>query len=243
MRYVVVDPKGITLRREPTYEKGAKLRTRLLEGELVTVVERRAGFGTQFLRLDGASGSGWAFEQQPGSSSVMRMTEVISEDGSWFYRVTADRGLALRNRLTTSSSSKAGAGPQKGAIIRIGQRIRFGGTTFLRLKDGSGWVFDFKDGKAVIQGPLDVQPMRSAEATVVAEDGAQLLAAPIEDAAWAQTKRLVLRGAKVSVLLKLTLNGCQWMEVTKPGSGMQGWVLADYVELENAVLSTPGWAR
>mmetsp|Transcript_102053 Transcript_102053/g.286868 ORF Transcript_102053/g.286868 Transcript_102053/m.286868 type:complete len:471 (+) Transcript_102053:93-1505(+) len=239
--YVVLDPKGITLRSQPTYDKGAKLKSRLEEGELVNIVERRSGADTRFLRVDCLGSFGWVFDQQPGSSSVVRMMEVMVEEGSWFYQVLPDRGCALRSRCSISVGSKVGAGPQKGAVLRIGQRVKVGSTTFLRQKNGSGWLFDCKDGKRVVDGPLLVKPMRSASATIVAEEGAQLLAAPTAEA-WAQTKRLVLRDAKVTVLVKVVLRGVEWMEVSKPG-GMQGWVPAASVELEDAVFGSPGWAR
>mmetsp|Transcript_122693 Transcript_122693/g.308574 ORF Transcript_122693/g.308574 Transcript_122693/m.308574 type:complete len:477 (+) Transcript_122693:137-1567(+) len=239
-RYVVLDPKGITLRSRPTYDRAAKLRARLEEGEIVTVVERRERADTRFLRIDVCGSSGWAFEQQPGCA-IVRMTEVALDNGSWFYRIISDKGCALRSRCSTSAGSKAGMGPQKGAIVRVGQRVKVGSTTFLRLRDGSGWIFDQKDGKSIVEGPLNVQPMRSAVATICADDGTQLFASPTEEA-WAKTKMVLLNNAKVTVNFRVPINGMEWMEVSKPG-GMQGWLPAKAVELENAVFNSPGWAR
>jgi len=239
--YIVLDPQGITLRSRPTYDKAAKLRSRLEEGELVTVAERRERTDTRFLRIDDSGSTfGWAFEQQPGCS-VMRMLEVVLENGSWFYRVVSDKGCALRSRCTTSAGSKTAMGPMKGAVVRVGQRVKVGSTTFLRLRDGSGWIFDQKDGKHIVEGPLNVQPMRAAAATICADDGAQLLSSPTDEP-WAKTKMVLLSNAKVTINFRVPINGVEWMEVSKLG-GMQGWLPAKAVELENAVFNSPGWAR
>lgn len=240
-RYVVLDPQGITLRSRPTYDKGTKLKSRLEEGELVTVLERRGGIDTRFLRVDAPGQAGWGFEQQPGEASVMRMMEVIVDEGSWVYQVVNDKGCALRGRCTTSMGSKTSAGPQKGAIVRIGQRVKVGSTTFLRLKDGCGWIFDKKGSKPIAEGPLEAQMMRNANATVIAEEGIQLLKSPTDEP-WAKTKMVILCNAKVSAIVKLQIDGVSWMEITKPG-GMTGWTPAAAIELENAVFSSPGWAR
>lgn len=45
-KYIVLDPKGVTLRSHATYEKAAKLKDRLEEGEVVSVLERRDGADT-----------------------------------------------------------------------------------------------------------------------------------------------------------------------------------------------------
>mmetsp|Transcript_35900 Transcript_35900/g.101051 ORF Transcript_35900/g.101051 Transcript_35900/m.101051 type:complete len:472 (+) Transcript_35900:141-1556(+) len=239
--YIVLDPRGMTLRGRPTYDKGAKISSRLEEGELVTVVERQSGASTVFLRVDFDGHVGWAFDRQPGSSSAMRMMEVQLDQGNWFYRIVSDRGCALRSRCSTSESSKVGPGPEKGALVRIGQRAKVGGTTFLRLQDGAGWIFDHRDAKTVAEGPVEVQTMRKAHATVCTEDAIFLHKAPTNES-WARTNMVVLPNAKVQVSFKAYIEGDQWMEVSKPG-GMEGWVPADVLEFEFAVTNVPGWAR
>eukprot|EP00405_Crypthecodinium_cohnii_P026759 CAMPEP_0206499322 /NCGR_PEP_ID=MMETSP0324_2-20121206/51641_1 /ASSEMBLY_ACC=CAM_ASM_000836 /TAXON_ID=2866 /ORGANISM="Crypthecodinium cohnii, Strain Seligo" /LENGTH=52 /DNA_ID=CAMNT_0053985919 /DNA_START=1 /DNA_END=156 /DNA_ORIENTATION=+ len=52
---------------------------------------------------------------------------------------------------------------------------------------------------------------------------------------------MLLSGAKVNALVKVTIRGNDWIEVLKPGTSMQGWVPAESLELDNAVLSSPGW--
>lgn len=240
-RYVVLDPKGVTLRSSPTYDKSAKLKTRLEEGEIVTVLERRSASATMFLRIDMPGREGWAFDAQPGAETRMRLIEVSLDQGSWWYRISSDRGMQLRSRCSTAESSKVQTVFPKGMLVKVGQRAKVGDTTFLRLKDESGWVFDRKDGKQVADGPITVQPMRSAGATVVSERDVHLTKAPTREL-WAATKMVLLPAAKIEVTSRTSVEGQLWVEVKKPG-GMQGWAPADAVELDFDVSSAPAWSR
>merc|ERR1712048_115077 len=175
-------------------------------------------------------------DSQPGSfESRMRMVEVSLDSGTWFYRILYDKAVCLRSRCSTSDSCKLRLVPEKGAVVRVGQRTKIGSTTFLRLKDGSGWMFDHKDGKMLVEGPLDVHAMRQAPATVIAEDGVPLLKSPTNEK-WARTNMVVLHNAKVQVSVKAIVEGILWMEVSKPG-GMQGWVPAETLMLDLDVSS------
>jgi len=239
-KYAVLDPKGVTLRCLPTYEKSAKLQSRLEQGEIVNVVERCSATSTMFLRMDIAGQSAWAFDTQPGAVSCMRMSEVIVERGCWWYRVINESGCALRSRCSTVDASKLSIVLERGALFKVGQRVQVGDTKFLRLWDGSGWLFDRKDGKPIVTGPEMVQWMRSVSATVVAEQGVHLRKAPTDDS-WAKTKMVLLQHAKVVVTFKAFVEGRQWLEVKK--SSMEGWVPATAIELDFDVTNAPAWSR
>mmetsp|Transcript_77380 Transcript_77380/g.239632 ORF Transcript_77380/g.239632 Transcript_77380/m.239632 type:complete len:512 (+) Transcript_77380:2-1537(+) len=240
-RYAVLDPRGVTLRSGPTYDKAAKLKARLNEGEIVTVVERRSASDTMFLHVETPGHDGWAFDVQPRAGARMRLAEVCLEQGLWWYRVASSSGLQLRSRCSTADSCKLQQVLPKGILVRVSQRAKVCDTTFLRLKDDSGWIFDRKDCKQFADGPLTVQPMRSASATVVAEGGLPLAEAPTREP-WAATKMVLLPNAKVQVTLRTSVEGQTWVEVKKPG-GMQGWAPADAVELDFDVSSAPAWSR
>lgn len=241
-RYVVLDPKGMTLRSKPTYDKTEKLETRVEEGEIVDVVERRVGPDTSFLRADLSGHSGWLFDVQPGSGSHMRLLEVQVEDGSWYYQVVADRGCALRSRCSARDSSKVSKGPDKGSLVKICQRVKVGQITFLHLSDGSGWLFDMKaDGRPMLEGPIDVQGTTGETATVIQSGGVTLLQAPTAEP-WAATKMVVLQHSTVQIGLRAHLKGVLWVQVSKPG-GMTGWVAAGALEFDSAISSRPVWAR
>jgi len=147
--YVVVDSAGLSLRSGPEYSS-AKVPSRLEEGMIATVVERRSGDGTTFLRL--ASPQGWAFDVQPGSHARLRMVQVNVERGSWHYVVVSPHGVALRSRCSYSDTSRVGAGPQKGAFLTVTERVKIGESTFLHIE--GGWIFDYKQGKKVVDGPI-----------------------------------------------------------------------------------------
>merc|ERR1712224_774303 len=96
--YIVVDPKGIALRSEPSYNKDERPRnscaTKLREGELVRVVERRplAHSTTCWLRL--AEG-GWCVDIHvgPKGDSQDCLLEVQVEEHNRVYRVIAKKGV------------------------------------------------------------------------------------------------------------------------------------------------------
>jgi len=205
----------------------------------VTIVERRQSDSTTFLRVDSDGLGGWAFDVQPGESRL-RMTEVSLDSGFWCYRVASERGCALRSRCSTADSSRLPCILERGAFVRVSQRTKVGDTNFLRLQDGSGWVFDRKDGRLVIQGPLDAQPMGSAPATVVSEQGVHLLKAPTRED-WAMTKMVLLQGARVELDTTVEAEGVHWMEVTM--GTMQGWVPAASLSIGMDVSSAPSWSR
>lgn len=226
--YVVLDPKGMTLRSRPSYDKKVKLKMRLEEGQLVTVVERREAEGMTFLRVE--SPAGWAFEQQPGYATYLRMAEAFVEDGEWWYRVTDARGCGLRRRLSTSAQGKCGWGPEMGAVVRILQRVQVGETTFLRQEDGN-WIFDLKHGNRIIHGPLDMKECNDVQASVIAEAGAFMLKGPTGEQ-WARTKMVLLHEAKVAVARMVQIEGVWWSSVSKPGGAMKGWVPSETLDLD-----------
>lgn len=235
--YIVVDPKGMSLRSSPTYDQGTKLNKRVEEGEVVVVLERIPGNGTVFLRL--ASPSGWCFERTPSSVSAkqqrLRMMPIQVDKGLWYYTVVADRGVALRSRCTFSENSKVGKGPLKGALCEVTQRVRAGESTFLYLKDGSGWVFDVKNGKRIVEGPIEMQVLPpSSMATVRGQEcdrkgGINLSSSPTKQR-WATTKFFLMAGSKVRASMICEAEMTRWIYVTKGeggGGGIEGWAPAD----------------
>lgn len=152
--YIVVDPKGLIPQDQPSYNKdGQSAFQKLRQGELVRVVERRplAHSQTCLLRLlDG----GWCVDIQAGGGSQNRMIEVMLEDHDGVYRVIAQKGIGIRNRPSFHLSSDPEYGVDNGEVIHTCQRLVLGETTFLRLADGRGWVFDKKHGRQMLEGPL-----------------------------------------------------------------------------------------
>lgn len=225
--YVVLDPRGISLRSHPTSHKGQKTNHRVKEGQIVKVTERRTGDGVTFLHL--SDPQGWAFDRQPGASSCVRMMEVTVERGLWFYIVIADKGVATRFRCSVSENAKCGKGPLMGSFIAVTQRVQVGDTMFLRLKDDGLWIFDSKNGRQLVDGPVDAEtPVPGTTASVRAdkENGLYLLSSPTNQK-WALTKLLLLDNSQVHVLLTAECDGTKWALVSKPGSNVKGWLHYD----------------
>jgi len=237
--YVVVDPKGLSLRSSPTYDPGQKISgKRIEEGELVTVVERISGDCTTFLHT--MFPQGWCFDIQPGDTKKrVRMMEVQVQRGSWHYLILAERGVALRSRCSQAESAKCGNGPLKGALVEVTERLKAGEATFLRLKEGS-WIFDMKNGNKVVRGPIDLQALPpNTMATVKAQggvgnncnDGILLRSSPTNQK-WAATKFFLLHNSKVHATQQCEADGTCWIFVTKPGGGIEGWAPYDSVCVE-----------
>lgn len=230
--YVVLDRSGLSLRKAPTYDRTAKLdgpSSRVEDGEIVKVVERIPGNGTTFLRLE--SPRGWAFDIQPGAEKIQRLAEVSLEYGTWFYRVCAPRGIAVRSRCSFSDKSKVGKGPEAGAVLTVSKRVRVGATMFLKPKDEMGWVFDCKNGTQMVEGPLEAYVTEAElRGSVRQSGGVDLLASPTA-AKWASTKKMLVEGARVHVEVRCQAEGQSWCRVSQPG-GMEGWVPTVALEFE-----------
>mmetsp|Transcript_35513 Transcript_35513/g.99761 ORF Transcript_35513/g.99761 Transcript_35513/m.99761 type:complete len:528 (+) Transcript_35513:109-1692(+) len=218
--YLVLDSKGMSLRRRPAYDTREKLKQRIEEGDIVSVVERRPGDNVTFLRV--SKPPGWAFDRQPGHGSRMRMMEVNVDKGNWYYTVVAEGGASFRTRCTFSDSAKVGKGLQKGSLIAVSERMKNDGTVFLRSKETGLWVYDQKNGGEVMRGPMDVEVLpASTMASVSCE--LQLLSAPT-NARWALTKVRLLTQARVEVQLIFNDEGVQWAFVSKQNTpDMEGW--------------------
>lgn len=233
--YIIVDPKGLCPRNAPTYDKASKVDRRVEEGEIVRVSERRVAEGTTFLKI--SSPAGWIFDTQPGNKARARAVEVQLQRGSWLYRVVAEKGVALRSRCSFADSSKVGRGPEKGALLEVKERVRCGETTFLKISSGlqSGWVFDKKNRRNLVeeigQGMKELElEGQVIETACAADNGVFLRAAPTMEK-WAVTKKLLLANAVVLVSKSATLDNKEWLQVSMPGRGMEGWLLAEAVKL------------
>jgi len=226
--YIVLDPQGMSLRSKPAYEKNSKIDRRVEEGEIVQVLERQQGEGTTFLKL--ACPQGWVFDRQPGKDSRLRMSEVNVEKGLWFYIVLAESGIALRARCSFSEATKCGQGPLQGALVPITQRVRVGGTTFLRLQDGGKWVFDSKNGSHLMRGPIDIIHPSCPAASVGNDRGITLMKAPTVQK-WASTNTRVPHGCALQVKMLVDLANTRWACVH--AGGMEGWTTCDNVALDS----------
>jgi len=213
---------------------------KILEGEIVTVSERRlSDDGATFLRV--CSPQGWAFDQghdrglsnvaQVGVCNRMRMMEVHVQRGHWYYSCVMTSGVAVRARCSFSDSARIGAGPGYGAAVAICERVKVGDTVFLRLKDTSSWVFDVKNGRKAFEGPLPFEEFQNRlPATVINADKA-LRSAPSSHPS-AETKLIAIEGSKLEVMMLLKIEGAQWAKVCRTGGGMEGWILAEEDALE-----------
>jgi len=225
--YVVLDHRGISLRGQPTYDPAQKLQRRVEEGEVVSVVERRPGDGMTFLRL--ACPQGWVFDRQPGKVSHVRMMEVKVERGLWHYMVMAPKGIAVRSRCSFSETVKVGKGPQKGAVIAVAQRVKVGATTFLRLRDGAGWIFDCKNPRDQLAKEVVVQAQPTGTVgTISNPSGVSLLSSPSNET-WAVTHMRLLQHAHVQISY---VYDSLWAFVVKVGcDSMEGWVLMEDIRV------------
>eukprot|EP00930_Biecheleria_cincta_P101762 TRINITY_DN9340_c0_g1_i1.p1 TRINITY_DN9340_c0_g1~~TRINITY_DN9340_c0_g1_i1.p1 ORF type:complete len:478 (+),score=71.05 TRINITY_DN9340_c0_g1_i1:51-1436(+) len=241
-RYIVVDPKGMTLRSRPTYDKSAKLQARVEEGEIVGVLERREGAETVFLRVQGSDGIvGWAFTTQPGEGAFLRLLEVEIKQGRWHFQVVAPKGCPVRTRCSLASNARKAAGClHEGQLVLFRRRVEVGNTLFLGLDDGS-WIACPKDEAPPVVGPLEVHKMNNEEAEIQAEGGVSLRKAPTQ-LPWALTKQVLLEGSKVLAIRRARVDSNMWMEVMQLG-GLSGWILACDLQLELDVSSRPRWCR
>lgn len=160
--YIVVDPSGVRVRSQPAYDKKFKLNKKIEEGEVVKVCERLGPLppqGVTFLKL--ATGDGWAFDVQPEGDTRVRMAEIFPEKKEQVYRVIAPKGIGIRSRPSLLQKAVACRGPECGDLVKTSERIAVGDMAFLRLADGRGWIFDKKNGKTMVAGPIQDSPGNS----------------------------------------------------------------------------------
>lgn len=240
--YIIVDPKGVCPRHAPTYDKACKTDRRVEEGELVRVSERKEGKGTTFLKI--SSPPGWIFDTQPTDKARARAMEVNIERGRFPYRIVAEKGVALRSRCSFADGCKVGRGPEKGAFVDVKERVRIGETTFLKIQCGlqSGWVFDKKNKRNLVEelGPKEFKEMDMEgnvnESACGGQNGVHLRAGPTSER-WAQTKMFLLSNARVQVTKSATLENKEWLQVSMPGRGMEGWLPAEAITLDPMSIS------
>jgi len=167
------------------------------------------------------------------------MMQVVVQRGQWYYRVTAERGIAIRGRCSFSELAKISKGPFYGALIDINQRVQVGESLFLGLKDG-GWLFDVKNGKTLLDGPVEVQMLPPfstglVRAEACGKEGGMHLASSPTKQRWAVTKFFLLQNSKVQATMTCYVEGRQWMYVRKgdgSSGGVEGWAPYDTILLE-----------
>merc|ERR1719424_2529136 len=100
---------------------------------------------------------------------------------------------------TLPLDSKVGQGPNEGSVVPISRRVKVGKTMFLKPRDENGWIFDAKNGKVMVEGPIDVEVPVDVTASLNIEKEF-LLSAPTS-LPWAITKKLILKGSRMQVAL------------------------------------------
>eukprot|EP00746_Dinoflagellata_sp_MGD_P162532 gnl/MRDRNA2_/MRDRNA2_90133_c0_seq1.p1 gnl/MRDRNA2_/MRDRNA2_90133_c0~~gnl/MRDRNA2_/MRDRNA2_90133_c0_seq1.p1 ORF type:complete len:380 (+),score=79.92 gnl/MRDRNA2_/MRDRNA2_90133_c0_seq1:92-1231(+) len=126
--------------------------TGIEEGTVIQVTERVLTDRTRMLRTPG----GWARESlvehsKKGSRSHRVMMEIPVERGHFVYRILPEKGVAIRKRCSFAENAKAATGPFGGELIEFTERVRCGETTFCKMADGRGWLFDVKNGKRMME--------------------------------------------------------------------------------------------
>mmetsp|Transcript_11233 Transcript_11233/g.21191 ORF Transcript_11233/g.21191 Transcript_11233/m.21191 type:complete len:397 (-) Transcript_11233:46-1236(-) len=163
--YLVIDPQGAQVYVQAA-QRGSlvEVNETLQEGTLASVTERHVWQRGRHLSIGGGR---WVNDQsvdRSGIASRVTMMEVYIERGTWFYRIDIKQGIGLRRRLSWANSAKSwDRGPEHGDVVEIRERINFGETTFLKLADKSGWIFDKKKGKSLVTLLNGYDPTDSAE--------------------------------------------------------------------------------
>jgi hypothetical protein len=94
--------------------------------------------GIQFLRL--ADGSGFLFDKIPGGCSMC--FPVDGPQPQW-WRYTPFNGKQIRIRKHADITAEVtGKTLQPGHVFQVDETLDKDGVRFLRLADGSGWLFD-----------------------------------------------------------------------------------------------------
>jgi hypothetical protein len=132
--------------------------------------------------LTGGTGGGWVFDRRPDEEfGCMLLDENQVQTGQLFAFV-ASHSISVRREPTVSDSSRTRRTVHEGDVV-VGDLVRdhpyhrFHGP-FVRLTDGSGWVFQQKQGHVAME-PMDVETGRWS-LQVVTRAGVCLLRQPID---------------------------------------------------------------
>lgn len=142
---------GIGIRKIP--DVGEKSRTGhvINEKEIIVVdIIRQSPYNYgngPFLRL--LDGSGWVFENKGGEKVL---EEVPIESGRWKFRVqNGPVGIGLRQQPIDSQQWRSNVSYEPGTSIVCDRKIKgSSGVSFFRVEGTEGWVFDKRDGKAMM---------------------------------------------------------------------------------------------
>ena len=76
--------------------------------------------------------------------------DFAAEKGNWSYFVVANRGVAIRPMPTFAFPEGTKEGPKQNEKCKVSARLKVGRTAFLKLADGTGWIFDTnREGRLV----------------------------------------------------------------------------------------------
>eukprot|EP00854_Cymbomonas_tetramitiformis_P013175 gene13175-15562_t len=148
--YQVTNSFGLVLRRHPTHSTECCLYPEVAcPGKSLVWVDRKVQCGgVTYVRVKDTSG--WLFMSRNGQQTLRR---VVVEEGSWMYQVINSAGLALRGHPDDSSASCVD--PEivfpDGSLVSTDKKVECGGTTYVRVKDTSGWLFLSLNGQQTLR--------------------------------------------------------------------------------------------
>eukprot|EP00746_Dinoflagellata_sp_MGD_P036697 gnl/MRDRNA2_/MRDRNA2_18814_c0_seq1.p1 gnl/MRDRNA2_/MRDRNA2_18814_c0~~gnl/MRDRNA2_/MRDRNA2_18814_c0_seq1.p1 ORF type:complete len:527 (-),score=84.71 gnl/MRDRNA2_/MRDRNA2_18814_c0_seq1:12-1592(-) len=150
--YTIVCEDDVETRSSPTYSDEARTGICLGPGDCMAVDERCRVAGVLFLKL--ADGRGWIFESKDRLlvASQVRNKPAEARDferGIWHYTIVCNDDVEVRAAPTYSDEARCGLMLRPGDCVAVDERCRQGGTWFLRLADGRGWLFETKDSQTV----------------------------------------------------------------------------------------------
>lgn len=150
--YTIVCEDDVETRSSPTYSDEARTGICLGPGDCMAVDERCRVAGVFFLKL--ADGRGWIFESKDRLlvASEVRNKPAEARDferGLWHYTLVCNDDVEVRAAPTYSDEARCGIMLRPGDCVAVDERCRQGGTWFLRLADGRGWIFETKDSQTV----------------------------------------------------------------------------------------------
>jgi len=126
--------------------------TDLLPGDVFEVAEELPGMnGVLFLKM--ADGTGWVFDQKPGRGVMCvreeRAQALASSLTKWRYISVSGDPISIR--LTPDVEGvRSETDLLPGDVFEVAEELPgMNGVLFLKMADGTGWVFDQKPGRGV----------------------------------------------------------------------------------------------
>mmetsp|Transcript_13634 Transcript_13634/g.48130 ORF Transcript_13634/g.48130 Transcript_13634/m.48130 type:complete len:501 (-) Transcript_13634:263-1765(-) len=147
-RYDAGDGQPLILRKAPRLD-GERTDRALKPGEVFAVAREQEGpEGVTFLRL--ADGRGWAFDRKPGFGAMCErhgVSEVDKVPSPYWRYVAKDNMPIFVRKAPDIDAPRTQEHLQPGELFFVSEEQRGAdGVLYLKLADGSGWLFDTKPG-------------------------------------------------------------------------------------------------